>query len=189
VLPGAIEVLSTLRSRAIPFVVADQTAAPTGRQSRRADLRSIGLPVEDGQMLTPSSVAADLMRRAGITGALGFWAVPAWGDALAESGIDIAVPGGPRAQDVQAVVRGLASRMHHEGHRNRVVTRSGPAPNSTWRPMFRSSRLKQGRAMGYSYAIVGAIRRVTKARVLLNGQTLVACAALRGTKKTWSPHP
>ena len=69
VLPGAVEVLATLQRRAIPFVLlTNGSAYPPAEQARR--LRSVGLAVEDEQMLTPSSVAADLMRRAGITRAL-----------------------------------------------------------------------------------------------------------------------
>jgi 4-nitrophenyl phosphatase len=167
VLPGAIEVLSTLRSRAIPFVVLTNGSAyrPAEQASR---LRGIGLPVEDEQMLTPSSVAADLMRRAGITRALVLGSSGV-GDSLAESGIDITVPGRPRAQDVQAVYVG----WHPECTMKDIET--------ACHAIFAGAKLyvasdvpffatKQGRAMGYSYAIVGAIRRVTKARVLLTGK-------------------
>src|SRR5271170_7051981 len=91
VLPGAIEVLSVLRQRAIPFVVLTNGSAyrPADQASR---LRSLGLPVDDQQMLTPSSVAADLMRRAGITRVLVLGSRGV-GHVLAESGIEITFPG------------------------------------------------------------------------------------------------
>ena len=67
--PGAIEVLSTLRQRRVPFaLLTNGSAYPPAEQA--AKLRSAGLPVDDEQMLTPSSVAADLMQRHGIRRAL-----------------------------------------------------------------------------------------------------------------------
>jgi 4-nitrophenyl phosphatase len=167
VLPGAIEVLSGLRQRAIPFVVlTNGTAFRPAEQAAR--LRSIGLPVEDDQMFTPNSVAADLMHRAGIGRAL-ILGSRGVGEALAESGIEVAHPGGPQARDVQAVYVGW--------HPECTMKDIEAACNAIWAgaklyvasdvPFFAT---KQGRSMGYSYAIVGAIRRLTKARMLLSGK-------------------
>lgn len=167
VLPGAIEVLSALQQLSIPFVVLTNGSAyrPAEQASR---LRSVGLPLEDEQMLTPSSVAAALMRRAGITRAL-ILGSRGVGEVLAESGIEIAFAGEPRAQDVQAVYVG----WHPECNMKDIEA----ACNAIWAgaklyvasdvPFFAT---KHGRTMGYSYAIVGAIRRLTKARVLLTGK-------------------
>jgi 4-nitrophenyl phosphatase len=167
VLPGAIEVLSALQQRAIPYVVLTNGSAyrPAEQAGR---LRSIGLPVADEQMLTPSSVAAGLMRRAGITRAL-VLGTRGVGDALAESGIEISHPGVPQAHDVQAVYVG----WHPECNMKDIEA----ACTAIWAgaklyvasdvPFFAT---KHGRTMGYSYAIVGAIRRLTKARVLLTGK-------------------
>src|SRR4029077_7130292 len=61
-LPGAVEVLTRLRERSIPFVLlTNGSAYPPAEQAGR--LRKLGLPVDDAQMLTPSSVAADLVGR------------------------------------------------------------------------------------------------------------------------------
>ncbi len=69
VLPGAIEVLTALREAAIPFVVlTNGSAYPPAEQAAR--LRKLGLPVADDAMLTPSSVAAELMSRNGVRRAL-----------------------------------------------------------------------------------------------------------------------
>jgi len=167
VLPGAIEVLSALRQRSIPFVVLTNGSAyrPAEQASR---LRNVGLPLEDEQMLTPSSVAADLMRRAGITRAL-ILGSRGVGEVLADSGIEISFPGEPQSQDVQAVYVG----WHPECNMKDIEA----ACNAIWAgaklyvasdvPFFAT---KHGRTMGYSYAIVGAIRRLTKARVLLTGK-------------------
>ncbi len=167
VLPGAIEVLSTLRERAIPYVVlTNGSAYPPAEQARR--LRSIGLAVEDEQMLTPSSVAADLMHRAGISRSL-ILGSRGVGHALQESGIEIVFPGEPRAADVQAVYVG----WHPECNMKDIEA----ACHAIWAgaklyvasdvPFFAT---KQGRSMGYSYAILGAIRRMTKARGILTGK-------------------
>ncbi len=167
VLPGAEEVLATLRRRGIPFVVLTNGTAyrPADQASR---LRSIGLAVEDDQMLTPSSVAADLMRRAGVARALVLGSRGV-GDVLAESGIEVIHPGEPQPQQVQAVYVG----WHPDCNMKDIEA----ACNAIWAgaklyvasdvPFFAT---KQGRTMGYSYAIVGAIRRMTKARGLLTGK-------------------
>jgi 4-nitrophenyl phosphatase len=143
-------------------------------------LRSIGLPVADEQMLTPSSVAAGLMRRAGITRAL-VLGTRGVGEALAESGIEITHPGEPQAHDVQAVYVG----WHPECNMKDIEA----ACTAIWAgaklyvasdvPFFAT---KHGRTMGYSYAIVGAIRRLTKARVLLTGKPSLHALRFVGKK-------
>ena len=65
ILPGAAELLTELARRAFPFVVlTNGSAYPPAEQA--AKLRKLGLPVRDECMLTPSSVAADLMAGAGV---------------------------------------------------------------------------------------------------------------------------
>ena len=69
VLPGAKEVLETLKARDIPFVLlTNGSAYPASEQTPR--LRAVGLPVEDWQMLTPSSVTADYLARKAVKRAL-----------------------------------------------------------------------------------------------------------------------
>ncbi len=167
VLPGAIEVLRDLRRRAVPFVVLTNGSAfrPAAQASR---LRSIGLEVEDQQMLTPSSVAADLMVRARIKRVL-ILGSSGVGDVLAEAGIEVTHPGSTQALDVQAVYVGW--------HPECTMKDIEAACNAIWGgaklyvasdvPFFAT---KHGRTLGYSYAIVGAIRRLTKARALITGK-------------------
>ena len=65
VLPGAIEVLSALKARHVPFaLLTNGSAYPPAEQA--AKLRAVGLPVDDAQLITPSSIAADHLRRRGI---------------------------------------------------------------------------------------------------------------------------
>ena len=77
VLPGAIEVLSTLKKRHVPFaLLTNGSAYPPAEQA--AKLRNVGLPVDDEQMFTPSSIAADHMQRA-VSGARWFSGPPVSG--------------------------------------------------------------------------------------------------------------
>jgi len=167
VLPGAVEVLSTLKSRSVPFVVLTNGSAFAPAQ-QAARLRDIGLPVEDAQMLTPSSVTADHMsrnriRRALVLGTRGV------GHSLAEAGIETVFTGEPRATEVQAVYVGW--------HPDCGMKDIEAACQAIWAgaklyvasdvPFFAT---KQGRTVGYSYAITGAIRRLTKARMILTGK-------------------
>jgi 4-nitrophenyl phosphatase len=167
VLPGAVEVLSALQSVGIPYVVlTNGSAYPPAEQAAR--LRGLGLPIADGQMFTPSSVAAGLMSRKGIRRALvlGNRGV---GHALAEAGIETVFTGEPRASEVEAVYVG----WHPECGMKDIEA----ACQAIWSgaKMYVASDVpffatRQGRAMGYSYAIVGAIRRMTKAPSILTGK-------------------
>ncbi len=170
VLPGAVEVLSALQALAIPFVVlTNGSAYPPADQA--ALLRGLGLPVADNQMFTPSSVAAELMSRRGIRRAL-VLGNSGVGHALAEAGIETVFTGEPRASEVEAVYVGW--------HPNCGMKDIEAACHAIWAgaklyvasdvPFFAT---RQGRAMGYSYAIVGAIRRMTKAPSILTGKPSV----------------
>jgi 4-nitrophenyl phosphatase len=167
VLPGAIEVLSALQKRAIPFVVlTNGSAYPPAEQAAR--LRGLGLPIADDRMFTPSSVAAELMSRQRLSRAL-ILGNRGVGHALSEAGIETVFPGEPRASEVEAVFVG----WHPECNMKDIEA----ACRAIWAgarlyvasdvPFFAT---KQGRAMGYSYAIVGAIRRMTKVPATLTGK-------------------
>jgi HAD superfamily hydrolase (TIGR01450 family) len=167
VLPGAVEVLCALKEQAIPFVVlTNGSAYPPAAQAAR--LRDIGLPVADDQMFTPSSVTAELMSRRGVRRALVLGSRGV-GHALAEAGIATVFTGEPGANEVDAVYVG----WHPDCHMKDIEA----ACQAIWAgaklyvasdvPFFAT---KQGRAMGYSYAIVGAIRRMTKAPSILTGK-------------------
>jgi len=167
VLPGAIEVLSALKELTIPYVVfTNGSAYPPAEQAAR--LRGLGLAVADEQMLTPSSVAAGLMSRSRIGRAL-VLGTRGVGHALAEAGIETVFTGDPRAREVQAVYVG----WHPECGMKDIEA----ACNAIWAgaklyvasdvPFFAT---RQGRTMGYSYAIVGAIRRMTRAPMILTGK-------------------
>ncbi len=167
VLPGAIEALSALTQRAVPFVLlTNGSAYPPAEQAAR--MRSIGLPVEDAQMITPSSVTADLMSSRGVRRAL-VLGTQGVGYALREAGIETIYTGEPRTSEVDAVYVGW--------HPDCGMKDIEAACHAIWAgaklyvasdvPFFAT---KQGRTIGYTYAIVGAIRRVTRAPIILTGK-------------------
>jgi 4-nitrophenyl phosphatase len=167
VLPGAIEVLTTLREAAIPFVVfTNGSAYPPEEQAAR--LRNLGLPVADGAMLTPSSVAAELMSRKAVKRVLVLGTLGV-GHALRVAKIETVFASEPRSSEVDAVYVGW--------HPECTMKDIEAACQAIWAgaklyvasdvPFFAT---KQGRTMGYSYAIVGAIRRMTRAPFILTGK-------------------
>lgn len=167
VLPGAIEVLSTLKERRVPFaLLTNGSAYPPAEQA--AKLRAAGLPVDDGQMLTPSSIAADLMCRHGVRRVL-VLGLPGVGHALRESGIETVYTGSSDATSVDGIFVG----WHPECGMKDIET----ACRAIWGgarlyvasdvPYFAT---RQGRAIGYSFAITAAIRRLTRAPMTLTGK-------------------
>jgi 4-nitrophenyl phosphatase len=167
VLPGAIEVLSALKERAIPFVVlTNGSAYPPAEQAAR--LRGLGLPIADDRMFTPSSVAAELMSRNGLSRAL-ILGNRGVGHALSEVGIETVFTGEPRASEVDAVYVGWHPEcdMKDIEAACRAIWAGAKLYVASDVPFFAT---KQGRAMGYSYAILGAIRRMTRAPAILTGK-------------------
>ncbi|MET0281713.1 MAG: HAD hydrolase-like protein [Steroidobacteraceae bacterium] len=167
VLPGAVDTLSALKSRGLPFVVlTNGSAYPPAEQA--AKLRALGLPVEDSQMLTPSSVTAHVMTRARVGRAL-ILGSRGVAHALAAAGIEVVFPGDAGAEAVDAVYVG----WHPECNMRDIEA----ACHAIWAgaklyvasdvPFFAT---RQGRTIGYSYAIVGAVRRMTRAPMILTGK-------------------
>jgi 4-nitrophenyl phosphatase len=152
VLPGAVEVLSTLKDRSIPYVVlTNGSAYPPPEQA--AKLRKLGLPVEDEQMLTPSSVTAEVMAKHGVKRPL-ILGLRGVGYALQAAGL-VYVGWHPdcNMKDIEAACN--------------AIWRGAKMYVASDVPFFAT---KQGRTMGYSYAIVGAIKRVTKAPSIITGK-------------------
>ncbi|MGH8138353.1 MAG: HAD-IIA family hydrolase [Steroidobacteraceae bacterium] len=167
VLPGAIEVLTALKERSVPFaLLTNGSAYPPQEQAAR--LRAVGLPVEDSQMITPSSVTVEQMSRLGTKRVL-VLGTRGVGQPLLESGIQTVYTGDPDASQVEAVYVGW--------HPNCGMPDIEAACNAIWNgaklyaasdvPFFAS---KQGRTIGYTFAIIGAIRRLTRAPVVITGK-------------------
>jgi len=167
VLPGASEVLTRLREQGFPYLVlTNGSAQPPPLQA--AKLRSFGLPVDDGQMFTPSSVTAEVLSRRGVKRAL-ILGSPGVGYVLKEQGIEITFTGEPDCERVDAVYVGW--------HPDCGMKDIEAACNAIWSgaklyvasdvPFFAT---RAGRTIGYSYAITAAIRRMTKAPVIVTGK-------------------
>ncbi|MEJ0036086.1 MAG: HAD family hydrolase [Gammaproteobacteria bacterium] len=167
VLPDAVEVLSTLKDRSMPYVVlTNGSAYPPPEQA--AKLRKLGLPVTDEQMLTPSSVTAEVMLKHGVKRAL-ILGTRGVGYALHAAGIETVFPGEPNANEVEAVYVGWHPDCNMKDIEAACVAiwRGAKMYVASDVPFFAT---KQGRTMGYSYAIVGAIKRVTKAPSIITGK-------------------
>jgi len=166
-LPGAVEVLGALKERSVPFaLLTNGSAYPP--QEQAAKLRGIGLPIEDSQMITPSSVMADHASRLGMKRVL-VLGTRGVGQALRDAGVQTVYTGEPDASQVDAVYVGW--------HPDCGMKDIEAACNAIWNgaklyaasdvPFFAT---KQGRTIGYTFAILGAIRRLTKAPVILTGK-------------------
>ncbi|MBU6444659.1 MAG: HAD hydrolase-like protein [Alphaproteobacteria bacterium] len=166
-LPGAAEVLEALNARDIPYVaLTNGSAYPPAEQA--AKLRGLGLQIADHQMLTPSSVAANMMPRRGVKSAL-ILGTPGVGHCLAEAGIELCFTGDAGAEHVDAVYVGW--------HPDCGMKDIEAACNAIWNgaalyvasdvPFFATA---SGRTMGYSHAITAAIRKLTGAPMILTGK-------------------
>lgn len=167
VLPGAVDVLTALKVRGIPYVaLTNGSAYPPAEQA--AKLRALGLPIADEQMLTPSSVAAALMKRNGVKSAL-VLGTPGVGFCLAQADIALRFTGEAGAERVDAVYVGW--------HPDCGMKDIEAACNAIWNgaklyvasdvPFFATA---SGRTMGYSHAITAAIRKLTGAPMILTGK-------------------
>jgi HAD superfamily hydrolase (TIGR01450 family) len=167
VLPGAVDVLKTLRQRNIPYVVlTNGSAYPAAVQAPR--LRSAGLLVDDEQMLTPSSVTAQVLRARGVRRVLVLGSTGV-AHALTEAGLECTFTGEPRCEEVEAVYVGW--------HPDCGMKDIEAACNAIWAgakfyvasdvPFFAS---RTGRTIGYSYAITAAVSRLTRARAIITGK-------------------
>ena len=166
-LPGAVETLAELRRRGVPYVLlTNGSAYPPAEQA--AKLRALGLDVEDGQMLTPSSVAADMMPKHGVQKAL-VLGTPGVGHALGEAGVEPLFTGDPGAEQADAVYIGW--------HPDCGMKDIEAACKAIWNgaklyvasdvPFFATSA---GKTIGYSHAINAAVRKMTRAPMILTGK-------------------
>lgn len=178
-LPKAVEVLDELKDRGVPFVAfTNGTAYPAAEQAPK--LRALGLPISDETLLTPSTVAADLMPRHKIKRAL-VLGTPGVGVPLTQAGIEVVFPGHPGTEQVQAVYIG----WHPDCHMKDIEA----AVKAIWNgaklyvasdvPFFATAA---GKTMGYSYAITAAVRKMTRAPMILTGKPSLHALRLAAKK-------
>ena len=166
-LPGAVEVLSELKNRGIPFVVmTNGSAYPPAEQAPK--LRALGLPIPDEALITPSSVAAELMPRRGIRRAL-VLGTHGVGRALAEAGIEILFTGQKGAEQTHAVYIGWhpGCGMKDIETAVKAVCNGAELYVASDVPFFATAA---GKTMGYSFAIAAAVRKMTRAPMILTGK-------------------
>ena len=155
VLPGAVELLTELERRGMPFVaLTNGSAYPAVQQAPR--LRALGLPIADDRLFTPNSVAARLFAERGLKRimVLGTDGVRA---ALEAEDITTCAPGEEGADAVYIAWHPDCTMEHI--HAAAAAVLDGAALFSASDVPFFAS--KSGRAFGYSCAIGGAIARVT----------------------------
>lgn len=176
-LPHAIAVLEALKARGVPYVVfTNGTAKPPAAYA--ASLRAAGFAVEDAQMLTPSSSAADWALRSGL-GKVRVLGNAGCAAPLRDAGLDVVGPS-EAAEGVEAVYTGwfrefdfaaLEAGCHSLWHGARLLTASHV-------PFFATAT---GRAIGSSYAINAMLTAMTgkRARILGKPSRVAIDTALR----------
>ena len=167
-LPGAIETLNSLASRGVPYVLlTNGSAYPPAEQA--AKLRKLGLPVSDEQMITPSSVAGRGHDTQCACGGCWCWDRKAWASRCARRASRRAMRSIRKRREVDAVYVGWhpdCGMKDIEAACNAIFAGAKLYVASDV-PFFAT---RHGRSIGYSYAIVGAIRRVTHAPMILTGK-------------------
>ena len=167
-LPGAVELLTALEARGIPFVaMTNGSAYPAAEQAPR--LRAIGLPIADDLLFTPNSVAIEMFISEGIERVLVI-GTDKVAEVLASGGIEVVQPGGRAAQAVY-VAWHPACTIEHIHAACLAVLAGARLFTASDVPFFAT---KSGRAFGYSCAIVGAITRVTGCDVTVTGKPSLA---------------
>ncbi len=166
-LPGAVELLTELEARDMPFLaLTNGSAYPARQQAPR--LRALGLPISDDRLFTPNSVAAMLFKDRGLGNVL-VLGTQGVADALHEDGIATCFPGEANAEAADAVyVAWHPDCSMSDIHAACEAVLNGAALfTASDVPFFAS---KAGRAFGYSCAISGAIARVTGAEPEVTGK-------------------
>lgn len=157
-LPGAIELLTELAERSIPYLaLTNGSAYPAAQQAPR--LRALGLPISDDHLFTPNSVAAQVFKDRGVQRVL-VLGTQGVADALEGDGVATVFPGQDGAESADAVyVAWHPDCTMPDIHAAcEAVLRGAAFFTASDVPFFAS---KAGRAFGYSCAISGAIARVT----------------------------
>lgn len=165
-LPHAIAVLEALKASGTPFVVfTNGTAKPPSAYAN--SLRNAGFPVEDRQMLTPSSSAAVWLGKVGL-GKVRVLGNAGCASPLVDAGLEV-VGASEAAEGVEAVYTGwfrefdfaaLEAACHSLWNGARLVTASNV-------PFFAT---ENGRAIGASFPINAMLTAMTRKRPRILGK-------------------
>jgi 4-nitrophenyl phosphatase len=167
VIPGAVGVLTELERRGVPYLaLTNGSAYPAAKQGPR--LREVGLPIPDGHLFTPNSVAGKVFVERGYANVL-VLGTPGVVEALEGHGVRCSLPGDEGAKTADAVY----SAWHPECSMADIHAAAGrvldgaPFYTASDVPFFATS---EGLAFGYSCAINGAIHRVTGVEPQVTGK-------------------
>ena len=167
VIPGAVEVLTELERRGVPYLaMTNGSAYPAAKQGPR--LREVGLPIVDGHLFTPNSVAGKVFAKRGYKNVL-VLGTPGVVEALEGHGIPCSLPGEEAAKTADAIY----VAWHPECTMDHIHVAAGRVLNgaafftASDVPFFATS---EGAAFGYSCAINGAIHRVTGVEPQVTGK-------------------
>lgn len=187
-LPGAIDLIATIRRRNIPFRIFTNGSAKSP-QTYAASLRRAGFALDDAEFMTPSTVAAAWFRQKGISRVriLGDPGVEA---PLAEAGIEPIAATDP-AGDVHAVYsawfRGFTFPALELACRD--IWAGAIVATASHVPFFAAAG---GRAIGSSFAVNAMLKAMTGKRATILGKpSLVAfgqALRLMGLKRSDAPH-
>jgi 4-nitrophenyl phosphatase len=167
VIPGAVEVLNELERRGTPFLaLTNGSAYPAAKQGPR--LREVGLPIADGHLFTPNSVAGQVFAARGYQNVL-VLGTPGVVEALEGHGVRCSQPGDEDAASADAVY----TAWHPECSMADIHAAAGRVLDGA--PFYTASDVpffatKEGPAFGYSCAINGAIHRVTGVEPQVTGK-------------------
>jgi 4-nitrophenyl phosphatase len=158
-LPGAPQFLAHLRARNIPFMLfTNGTVRPP--RDYVDELKHAGIEVEADRIMTPSTVAAEYLSSKGYKRvmALGGEGV---GGPLAEAGIEVVRP--PERENIDAIYVGWFRefRMEDIEAACEAVWSGAKVFSASLVPYFATS---DGRTLGTSCAIAGAIDKITGSR-------------------------
>ena len=164
-LPGAIEFLTLLSKRNIPYVVLTNGTVRSAKDYAPV-LSKVGLPIDEAAMMTPSSVAADYFtrrqyKRIMVLGCDGVW------QPLIDAGLEVVLSTEPDPGPVDAVYFGWYREFTiHDLEAACHAVWDGAIPYSASNaPVFATA---QGPGIGTSGAISAMVKSVTgkNARVL-----------------------
>lgn len=164
-LPGAVELTRWLAERGIPFVVFTNGTTRSGPAYAKL-LRDIGFPVEDDAVLTPASAAAATLarrdqRRVVVLGGDGVT------EPLRAAGIEVLPAEGEPAADAVLVGWYREFTMAHIEAACHAVWQGAKLYSASQSVFFATA---EGRMLGTSRMICGAITSVTGARVTIVGK-------------------
>jgi 4-nitrophenyl phosphatase len=165
VLPHAIDTLTELDKRGIPFVaMTNGSAFPASVQA--AKLAALGLPIDAARLMTPNTVAAMVFadRRHNRVLVLG---TPGVREALEAESVDTGAPGERGPYDAVYVAWHPDCSMADIHAACGAVLDGAKFYSASDVPFFAA---RDGNAFGYSCAINGAIARITGAEPEVTGK-------------------